>query len=632
MRHLLWPKKQNATARKGQIEFIVIIILLAIGVATISYAVFTTSPDIFVGPQTPKTVKDTILNFISEAGYDTLQTMSLYGGYLGPQENYVFFARQHGTPVVNYYYYEGETYYPTEQELEANLVSGVSDYIRRYKTSLEKSLEREGVELGEASVQAKIHENKVVLTVNMPTVVKNQSVPQPYQVELVTRFGEIYEFAKDLVALQKEQKVFETFTIAEMAASPMKKGEKSVPLFIPPQFDCNPIYIGWNDMKGRVEDSITRMIQHTRISGDSRKGGISYTFPPVNGKGGQTLKVNFFTPTSFRLGKEDFNFKATPGDVINVIKVDPKSMEYLPERCYSDPLFVTYNIRYPVIVVIEGDITKDSFRFVLDVIVRDYDLEGEVSEAGDIGFDDGTENELCKNMKCEATITVKDSKGNALSSAQISFGGCPLGETNGNGVFSGVAPCILGVLEVSKGGYMPHSEFQSIDELKEGAEVQLYKKVKTTFFIHVVPVHKEGDNYTVSLSEVRYLAGETAQLFITKVGKGVDYEPFVTEKLAVFDMDPGIYSGLSAVLFSNQEKSKTLGGFVTGKITYIIVTDASNTFHVYIPRVVGFDIESYGDLEALYHLMDKCGYGPVLESEAQVSYDCSYKIVEVEGE
>jgi hypothetical protein len=624
--------KRIANARKGQAEFVVIIILIAIGVATVSYAVFTSSPELLQGTQEPKTVKDTIFGFISEAGYDTLQTMGLYGGYLGPQENYAFFERQQGIPVVNYYYYEGETYYPTAQELEANLVLGVSDYIRRYKDSVEKGLESQGVEIGdEFSVQAKIHENKVVLTVDMPTAVKNQTIPQPYEVELITRFGEIYEFGKGLAELNGKERFFETFTLAEMASSPVKSGEKSVLLFVPPQFDCEPVYIGWNEMKKRVEDSITRMIQHTRISGDKRNGA-RYIFPPVNGRGGETLKVGFFAPASFSLGKDDFNFKTTPDNVINAIKVDPKPIDYLPERCYSDPMFVTYNIRYPLIVVIEDDVTRDSFRFALDIVVKGYDLEAETTKDGDMDFDAGTKNEMCQNMKCKAIVNVKDNAGKQLSYAPVSFGGCPLGETDENGVFNGDSPCILGMLEVSKVGYVPHSEFQSIDKLEQGVEVKLFKEVKTTFYVHVVSVRKESGNYTINPSETRYLSGETAQLFISKSGKTIDYEPFITGKMKVFDMDPGIYTGFSSLLFSSEDKTKTLGGFVLGKTTYIIVSDEKNAFHVYIPRAVGFEVEEYGGFEALYHVVDRCGYGPVLETEAIVSGKCSIPIKEVEGE
>jgi len=622
--------------KKGQIEFIAVIILVAIGVATVSYAAFTSSPELFFGSQEAKTAKDTIMNFISEAGYMTLKEMSLYGGYLEPQTHYVLYTPQQGIPVVNYYYYGGENYYPTTEEMENNLAIGVATYLSRYKDSVQDSLKNQGVVIENLeTVKTKIYDNKVVLTVEMPATVDNQTIGQPFEVEIITRFGEIASIGKELVELNNADKYFETFTLAEMISDSTKTGKESVPIFIPPQFDCDPVYIGWNSMRQRVQDSITYVVGHTYLPEQIRGTGRKYLLPPIDEKNHNGLDISFDLPSSFRLGVDDFQFVTKPDGNLNQITIEPQRVGYTSERCTSTPLTVEYYVKYPVVVMIWDENTRNSFRFAFEVFNNGFDLESKLNSNSFTAVDFRTESdaienkEVCEEMKCVAKITVKDITGELIPYASIKFGGCPLGETGEDGTFSGAAPCIMDKLEIGKAGYTNTYRVTSIDSLQTGQTFYLKERVKINLQVYEVDVTKSGDDYSISSSAVRLLSGEKAEIqFWTALGP--EREIVIDKPAERVELTQGTLYTIGGFLRDNTKK-EYMGGFAGA----VAGASSDQTWYIYIPSIAGFQ-ELRGEkmtteLERLTKLlrMDGCGIGSPVRTSPAKPTSCSYSTEEL---
>jgi len=614
--------KHSVNARKGQTEFIVIIVLIAIGVGTVSYAAYKASPD-SGGGIIKGTVEESVVGFISEAGYKTLETMSLYGGFLGPQDNFVQFEKQHGIPVVNYYYYDGEFVFPTDAELKANIVAGVTDYIRMYKGDLENALKSQGVVIDDTfTVDATIMPSKVILTLNMPTTVKNQSVKQPYRVELLTRFGEVYAASKSIVQTDAEHKFFEGFTDTKIALSSVKDGKLYLPSMIS-AVGCEPIHIGWIAMKDRMETTVEDIVSHT-YAYKSPTGGNAYIFPVSDDGKYQDLPITFFTPTNFGLGETNFQFRTLPDNTVNVISAEPERSNYAPDVCTMQPKVVEYYVKYPVIVIIKDDVTKDSFRFALEVLYKtDYKQEAlPIDFVSDEGAKVKSE---CESMKCIARVPVMDFSNNPIASASVRFGGCSLGETDVSGIFYGPAPCMTGKLEVSKEGYAPAWKSAGIDDIRDADPIILLGISTIKIYVYEVPVKKAADVYTIKAADVKSSTGEAFIAFADLLGIPV-VEPTINGPTGEVSVASGTFYGMMAKL--NNPATKEDYGEVAGFNT--LITKDTKELHVYIPKLDGFGslrgTELLNEVKRLTSLMAKkeCGFpAPIMPMKASPK-DCSF--------
>jgi len=632
MQSCFLPAKYSVNSRKGQTEFIVIIVLIAIGVGTVSYAAFKSSPGIGGGVM-KGTAEESIASFISEAGYKTLETMSVYGGFLGPQENYAQFVKQHGVPVVNYHYYGGELTYPTEDELKANLIAGVSDYIRTYKDALGESLKSQGVVISDSfTVDAKIMPNKVLLTVNMPTTVRNQSAQQPFQVEMLTRFGEVYAAAKSISGMEAGHRFFEAFTGSKILSSGMKDGKPFIPTVVS-TVGCEPVHIGWSAIKGRMETAIEEVVSRTQTAEGARSTDGDYVFPiSADGNGYKDLSVSFFTAANFALDEETVQFRTLPGNAVNVISMEPVPDLYVPGTCKTELRMVEYYVKYPVIVVIKDDVTKDSFRFALEVAYKtDYAGTAGTGVPADFASDStATVKDECGEMKCQVKVPVEDYDGKAIQGASVRFGGCPLGETDADGIFRGAAPCITGKLEVSKQGYGPSWKMASVNELIDAEAVLLKKMGMLKLYIYEVPVTKEGTKYSIKAAGVKPSSGESFVEFANLLGLPVA-QTTIKGASGEVELTPGTIYGMLAKL-TNPSTNEDLGevaGFS------VLVGGGTEAVHVYVPKLVGFQnlrgAELLNEIERLTNLlsMADCGFSSPGMSAQAAPKDCVHDATEL---
>ena len=243
-------------AKKGQIEFLVIIGLVVI-IATVVYYVY--SGGLLGHTQVPAEIAEehkmfagSVQNLMREAALQSMRTLGLYGGY-PDDSSYSLGSVEYHNREIPYWHYNGRVETPNVQQ---NLVDMINEYLNDYKDSL--APEGSGIQVSDARVtSAELLPNKLVLKLSMPTVIKDIPVNTPYEVEIPTRFAETYDFAKNFAGFVNTERPFEYFTVAGMLQSPAKDGFQTVPLFIPALTKCGEhVYKSYWDVEKGLESVV----------------------------------------------------------------------------------------------------------------------------------------------------------------------------------------------------------------------------------------------------------------------------------------------------------------------------------------------------------------------------------------
>ncbi|MEM7822942.1 MAG: hypothetical protein QW703_01675 [Candidatus Aenigmatarchaeota archaeon] len=479
---------------KGQVEIIFILAIVIVAVVVIFYAF---QSGLIGGPPAPPTeveaVKLSVKQFIKEGLEQIMENVTKYGGYTErPYGGSVLFLND----LVPYWLASGQTRYP---ELKASIIASLSNWIKTYKAEFEEILINEtgkNITLGEPLISdVKIGPNRIDVQVTMPTTVNDKPVPQPYEVSYDTKLGEIYEFAKRFVEWEKDSRFFEYATLSTIALSPVENGVKKVPLYVVPM-ECEFIFKSWYDIRPAAEEAIKATLAGIYMPGKAptntmtRSAYPKYSLVQLDGKDYSDIDVSFHLPDDFALSSMNFQFRPNP--------IVAFSRPGLFGMCIPDFVNVSYMVRYPVVVDVKDTITGRHFRFAVDVYIKDnlpaeWGAEGYVSEA---------QQEICETASCIASVNVKDEDGKAISDASLMFMGCPIGQTDSNGRWYGIAPCGAGWINVYRQGYEPYSEGLQSSELIE-KNITL-RKLKT-INVHVYELNVQ--NLTASKQYAIYPTG-----------------------------------------------------------------------------------------------------------------------------
>jgi len=614
---------------KGQVEFVVILGILVIAVVAVYFAwqgfAPTTAP--VAVTQEQKVVQESINNFIRAGALDTLRKLSLYGGWLEPQTNSVTYLGKQ----VNYWQYQGSVNYP---DLQANLISGITSYLRANRASIEGSLAAKNVTVGEPAVSAQVLDNRIILTVNMPTTMKGSPIPQPYTVTIQTRLGEIYGFSKKLAASTAQDRFIEYSVLSSMALSPFENDVQITPLTIY-LTDCGQhVFKDWWDIKAGIEDRIEVTLAHIYMPGKVPLNTMDtashpkYIVPPVDGKI-YNLDVSFFTPDDFALTPTTLQF--TPNPITAVSQPVPQT-----PYCRSDPVNVKYYFTFPAIVEIKDPLTDNLFRFAVSVYVKD-NLPGSWEDLG--GYATTEQQLVCENPGCTASLTVVNSAGVPIPGASVSFMGCILGRTDDSGRLVSSAPCGAGRLVVQANGYGSYDENLDHSQLVEKT-ITLPKKVFLTLNLYEVVVQNvtalgaQAGTQTfwidaIGPDEVGGInhintdpdhGNEVAYINFYNQGRyALEQNPVAyNTQTGTVQLDAGTYS-ITGVLLSDLLPK---GSFLAEKE---ITEDLDGKeLHIYLPYLEGYESITDTEEEArimflLTRILERCGIGPV--SETPVTFE-----------
>lgn len=598
--------------QKGQVEFIIVIALLAVIVVVVYFATSALTP-----PSVPETdlIKDSIRNIIRTAAHETMRNMSKYGGYnSNPPVMSVEFLGER----VPYWQYNGQIDYP---DIPGNFVYGIKNYLESNLESIASSFDKE-VTLAEPQVSANILMDRIDLSVYMPTTVRigdeNYAIQQPYTISIPTRFGEVTQFSRSFVSYEAVNRPLEIFTISSILLSPMDGDIQSLPVIIFLTRCGEFVHLNWWDLQPDMDYAIKTTLAHIYMPGKSPLGilretsHLKYMLPPVDGNDYSQINVSFHLPDDFELTHSNFQFEGTSNNLVSL------RSEVIPMvgLCQSDAVIVEYFVTYPAIVRVKDPLTQNVFQFAVDVYIQD-NKPGSWSDPY-FGYIPDIQYEICQNPQCPARITIQDGSGSLVSHASITFMGCALGRTGDSGVFEGNVPCGLGPLVVEKEQYGIFDEMRASNELEE-ATVTLLKtpSMYLKFYEVIVQNLTTSETYRIRqdgiapirspprINTMAYLIfynneGERLEVLSDRASQTVGY------------ITPDLYAVSGSLM--EADFSKNYGAFVT-TFTVTEGLDAKDVY-VYIPYTLEFksivdDTERSLASDTLTRVLEKCGLGPI---------------------
>ncbi len=624
---------------KAQAEIAVILILVIVGGISVYYAFKSEIiPTSIIGTgEEQKSVRDSVVNMIRDGAFSTLHKLNMYGGYLEPQPRNVLYAGK----KRNYWQtYSGEIIYP---DIEKNFAKGLLEYLKENKNSLQKSLEEKGVSFGDVSVSAKILENKILIEVKMPTIVKNRTVSDVYRIEMQSRIGEIFKISKKILeASVISERPFERATVSNMWLENFKDPYK-MPLGLLPAYGCEPrIYSkDWDSIRPLVQEIVHKTVSSACISGYEKCSNVENVVPPEIklDKIYDGVDINFDLPENFEFNKITLQFTPNP------IYQEAHPVEYFAGKyCERDIVEVKYRINYPVVVTITDALTRDPFIFVMDIFV-DANAPGEFSKRTDYNKEDIIPSYICDKKECEMNIKVtRVYSEEPISNAEVKFAGCSIGKTDQNGELKAKIPCGTGVFSVTKNGFSVYKKTDVKSEELENIQVQLRKIYNVPLFIYEVVVEKTEDNngnnvYKISKNNF-YGSKSKSEIRFVPVKMNEDDLRFLAnprETLAngAFDL-VNIEEGYYIVNTFLMRDSEVIGGFASTN-AYLVNEDAQEDgFYIVLPKYEEITTLSEDDAydmiaQTLPTLLNKCGLGPVSSDKPVLQSDCEIKESELTG-
>lgn len=604
--------------RKGQVELVVILALLVVIVVVV-----VSQMNVFAPTETSdsRLAKESVEGLVRMAAYDTLDRMSMYGGYLSPDDFVTGYVYLNGKEVP-YWQQGGDVTYPDKS---ANFMEGVRLYLEENKADLEASLNN--VSLGEVSVSAPVFQNdRITVNVYMPTVIRGVPYNTPYVVTIPTRFSEVYDFGKNFVTYEVTERPLEYFTLSTMFLSPMVNGFHEIP-YAEVALDCGHfLFTNSFDVKPKVESAIRKTLAYTYMPGKVPLNTLrttnhpKYSLEAIGGNSYPSIDMNFELPDDFELTYLS-EFEMSP-DTITIV-AEPVPFTGI---CMSDPVDINYYVRYPAIMRVKDTETGNYLQFAIDVYIKDN--KPGVWSSGVGGYETDEQKEVCEESYCTYNISVTDLDGDPVSRASVKYMGCFLGTTDSSGELNGYGPCGLGMLRIRADGFGEYERFLSYDQLV-GAEFQLSRMVPINFIFYEVPVDVVGDNkYMIQYGAISPL--EDSAVMMNFLSGSKSFEIFSMEAAMSYNLitEGDYYVGLSLV---SSDLNVLEGGLISDVTVSYIDGLEGQTVYVYIPRSINFNgVTDDGEirrLSALYSsVLNECGIGPLTTEEFVQETACAVTI------
>ncbi|MBU0530707.1 MAG: hypothetical protein KKC05_03460, partial [Nanoarchaeota archaeon] len=246
--------------RQGQAEILIIVGIVVVLVVVVFYVT-----QMLPGGGLPvsgienqkRLVESSIKLSISEAALATLDNISKHGGYISPQSNSVVINSQD----VPYWQYRGELDIPN---VGSNLAAGVESYLMESKEGIIEA-STQTITIEEPRVTVNLLDDKIVLNVDMPTVLWVDEKPYPldaFSVEVPSRLGSIVSFSDSFVRKSQIERFLETFTMASIMVSPFDGPTRTVPSVVILTECGQSVYKTWFDVKPEMENTIVDTLAH----------------------------------------------------------------------------------------------------------------------------------------------------------------------------------------------------------------------------------------------------------------------------------------------------------------------------------------------------------------------------------
>jgi hypothetical protein len=440
-------------AKKAQVEIVVIVGVLLLGIAVVYYAVSGGFPSSNIPRNLydrQKAFHDSFVSLARRGADNALQSMETHGGY--PTAELLGNGTYQIPPFV-VFMGEGVPYWtmceqdvsPSRKNITRWLELSLENYIREHITEVTDSYGNVTIDLSKLSVSASILStaNKIDIAVNLPTAVdgyKMVSQFYPYKTSLNSKFGEIYDFADNFSKAQAAKRFLEVFTTASVYLSAdAQDGYPKLPTggFLT---SCGEtIYRTPQQISGYLKDIAEHVLTQTlwwqSMPADPSKPKAYSINREIIGTEYRDLDISMYLP-------DGFSFDTGESVVIMNNKPAYTSSVWTASDClgvYS----IGYSVSYPVIVRVKDPLSGYYFNFAVLVFVDGNAKDNGKTvlmgpgKCGDIKSGEDS----CKQMGCSAKINVADEKGGPIEGATASFGGCGLGVSDSSGTIEGKIKC-----------------------------------------------------------------------------------------------------------------------------------------------------------------------------------------------
>jgi hypothetical protein len=472
--------------KKGQIEFIIIIGLLVVALVGIFYVFQSGIISDVTTPQhirdEQKLVKDFVVNIVNDATEETIRVLEKRGGYLLPDymPGFTIFNRN---PVA--YWQQCGTY--TLPDIKEHLNGGIEYYVKYalttsnitdiYGKDTEFDLER-------ITVSAVVSDNKVDVSVTLPVTVQEYLIREPYTTSVPTRFGRIVNFATDYSKEVADKRHWEIFTINNIMNQPNELPTSGLLTECGQVVFLSPQKIS-RSMENIVRDIVvnTNFWKPIQVDGNSRV--LNYGIESVyNGKKYEDLDIEARLPQGFSVDIYE------PLLIIN--SVESVAIHQLFPVSFCVNYFQQgYSVAYPVIIKVNDPLLNNNFYFASQVYVDNNDY-GECGNIQQIALN-------CEETDHPVEIRVVGVDDQPLAEAKAAFGGCLVGESDGDGVIKGNVTKETATLNVfhseEYGLYSESMHYTSIP-----GQIKLNRKPNTTF--HFVYGGSSCQNRLYSINEM----------------------------------------------------------------------------------------------------------------------------------
>ncbi|MCX6818147.1 MAG: hypothetical protein NTU57_04795 [Candidatus Aenigmarchaeota archaeon] len=599
---------------KAQVEFIVIIALVLIGVVVVviasrSAVVPEANPAVTGLEQEKKTVSDSVTNAIRAYARDELLELYKTGGAL----NTTGYTVKYGTRDVGVWYDCGDIAIPNvEKTLETRLEKKLKE---TFKSEMDFAGKTARFDVKKIDVTVSLQGNGIKIDVAMPTTVENSAIPQPYSIFMQSTLKNIIATAQQIVSQNNASQFLESATINTLLHSnPDNMWLPTADL----KTGCSGAFFKTDsEITSSMEEIVKYTTSHTVFNRDvmNLNGNPFY----VMGISDVPMDVAFVYPDGWNL--------------VSKLTVNPSPAAFYPRHILDfsseciEIMNVKYSMRYPAIVAIKDEPLGQLFTFAIMVNINDNKPGCGFSSPGEDAYF-----ERCTaESACEAHVQVKDSDGLGINGALVTFGGCTLGETNSLGFVSSKVPCMIGEMAVQKDGYMEYKKLVKSSELRDYTAVMGKDTGEITVHFYGVPM-KPGElmgggaykDYTVT-GQPRSIDLFSKKYFVLayiKQGSG--------ESIMLYNIGANGFTGFSNASLRSEVFDIFIAATDTGNGNAAGYADGSymsggseKELYVYVPIVEGqLTSLSPGDIYKLEAAMQKCGMDIVSEQAQSVTVPC----------
>jgi hypothetical protein len=584
--------------RKGQVEFIVIVALVIIGVVVFVIAsrqsIIPTAPTSGI-PEEAKTIKDAVMNLMRAGVKEKLTLLYNQGGALKPSLSVKFGAFD--TAIWSAC---GQKNIP---DISKEVGAGILSYLREnLKDEMDFSGKTAKFDFSKASTEVGIIKDAINIRIYLPTKVESYDVQMPYEVTVASKLYDVLDFSNNFVTDNANNRFLEVVTLTSMVHS-----NPDSDLWVPVagmQSGCgNPLMKTRNQLLPGIKGIIKYTVSHVVWNTKPLKLAEN-PFYPINSVGGKyypDLQVAFAYPPSWD-SEVDKYFAFSP----DPLRIIPKPIVPIIPLCMA-PYSVAYSFRYPTVVMVEDSSMNQWFKFAVMV-----DINGTQPGQCDANFNKQSEyDKVCIiDAKCTAKITVKNTTGSPVAGASVNFYICDVGTTDANGVAEGNIPCMISELHVYSSGHRSYGDLFRSDELQDKAvTIQTVEDMVTLHFkaLETYAGTSTGDgtyssyavkdaskdvtdfgdinlNAFVSFTPVspNYFTGEDSAIIVSNYGDNND----LVAAINISGIQPVIYRVTAYLADTTDEEESLPVGYINTTIT---IPEGSKNIYIYLPYVTKVD-------------------------------------------